>query len=50
MGGFFSNEKLLELLAEAEQLLFKDGYDDESDAVAQAIVMIKNGIDKSTEK
>lgn len=41
MGGCYSKEHLLELLAEAEQTLFEMGFDEQSDAVEQAIVMIK---------
>lgn len=42
VGGWYHKNRLLELLAQAEETLFHDGHEFQSDAVEQAIVIIQN--------
>lgn len=41
MGGWYQKERFIELLEEAEQTLFDHGFDEQSDAVEQALVLLK---------
>ena len=41
MGGFSPEPQFFEELEEAEDTLFKHGFDSESDAVEQAIVLLR---------
>ncbi len=41
MGGFFPQPVCVQLLEKAVEILFRDGYDEESDAVEQPVTLLK---------
>lgn len=49
MGGWYKLDRLLELLHRAEDILFEIGQDEASDAVEQAIIMLRDKKTKDRE-